>query len=350
MREILLDKTKVNDETDCYVIAEIGHNHQGDIDKCKEIIQLAKNAGANAVKLQKRDNKMLYTKEFYNSVYSSPNSYSKTYGEHRDFLEFNQDQFLSIIEFCNSIDITFFCTAFDLSSLNFLEKINTPFYKIASGDITNTPLIQEVAKTKKPLIISSGGSTMDDIKRAFESANKFTNHISILQCTASYPAAYEHLNLNVISNLRETFPDVVIGYSGHDNGIVMPVVSYVLGGRIVEKHFTKDRTWKGTDQAFSLEPQGLEKMIRDLKRTRLAMGVFEKFPQDCEKEPIYKMSKKLVYSQNLLKGNILKLNDISIKSPGNGIYPYEIDKFIGKKLKIDVLEEQQLRHSDFEND
>ena len=180
----------------------------------------------------------------------------------------------------------FFATAFDMASADFLESLNVPAYKIASGDLKSVPLLKHVASFGKPMIVSTGGALLEDVQRAYDAIMPINPQLAILQCTAGYPAAFEELDLRVISTYRERFPDAVIGFSSHDNGIAMPVAAYMLGARIVEKHFTLNRAMKGTDHAFSLEPVGLRKMVRDLDRTFKAMGDGTKKVYDSERAPI----------------------------------------------------------------
>lgn len=341
-RELTIDNTAINDDSDCYVIAEIGNNHQGDLQKCLDIIKAAKESGANAVKLQKRDNHALFTKEMYDSPYDNRNSFAHTYGEHRDFLEFDEAEYRELIDYSRELDITFFATAFDMPSVDFLEKFDLPAFKIASGDLTNIPLIKHIASFGKPLIISSGGATMDDVVRAYDAIMPINPNLCIMQCTSAYPADYDQLNLQVIDTFYNKFPDVVIGYSGHDNGIAMPLVAYMLGARIVEKHFTLNRTWKGTDQVFSLAPDGLRKMVRDLKRAHISLGSAEKTRIDAEDAPMHKMNKKLVTAKALPVGHVLTRDDILIKAPGDGLPPYMIEDVIGMSLKEALEEEQNL--------
>ena len=316
-----------------FVIAEIGHNHQGSLDTAKKMIKAAKECGANAVKLQKRSNKDLFTKEMFNSIYNSENSYGKTYGEHREFLEFNESQYLELKKYSDELGIVFFATPFDLPSVEFLEKIDTPCYKIASADVFNLPLQEKLAETGKPIILSTGACELDDIKKAHDIITKKNPNLYILHCTASYPAQLADMNLNCIKTLIKTFPNNIIGLSDHENGIDAASIAYMLGARIFEKHFTLNRSWKGTDQSFSLEPQGLKKLIRNLKRIPIMLGSFEKKVLDNEKEPIKKMAKSIVAAKNLDKGIILKLDDISFKSPGVGLNPFFRDQVLGKKLK-----------------
>ena len=321
---------EIGDHTPCYVIAEIGHNHQGSVDKARELFREAKLAGADAVKLQKRDNRGLYTRAAYNKPYDNENSFGSTYGEHREFLEFGRPEYIELQRYARELGIDFFATAFDVTSADFLAELDVPAFKIASGDVKSTPLLEHVARFGKPVIISTGGALIDDVQRAYETLMAINPQVGILQCTAGYPASFEELDLRVIEQYRDRFSGAVTGYSGHDNGIAMPVAAYVLGARIVEKHFTLNRAMKGTDHAFSLEPVGLRKMVRDLQRTHKALGNGCKRIYESEKAPIVKMGKSLVVARDLPMGHVLGPDDIVMKSPGGGIPPYELEKVIGR--------------------
>ena len=321
---------EIGDHTPCYVIAEIGHNHQGNLDKARELFREAKLAGAHAVKLQKRHNRGLYTRAAYNKPYDNENSFGSTYGEHREFLEFGLKEYRELQKFAAELGIDFFATAFDLASADFLHDLDIPAYKIASGDLKSTPLLKYVASFGKPVVISTGGALVDDVQRAYDTIMPINPQLAILQCTAGYPAAFEELDLRVISTFRERFSDAVIGFSSHDNGISMPVAAYMLGARIVEKHFTLNRASKGTDHAFSLEPVGLRKMVRDLERTHKALGNGVKKIYDSERAPITKMGKSLVVARDLPSGHLLGPGDIVMKSPGGGIPPYELENVLGR--------------------
>lgn len=321
---------EIGDHTSCYVIAEIGHNHQGSVEKARELLREAKLAGANAVKLQKRDNRALYTRAAFNKPYDNENSFGATYGEHREFLEFGQKEYRELQRYAKELDIDFFATAFDMASADFLAELDLPAFKIASGDIKSTPLLKHVAGFGKPMIISTGGALVDDVQRAYDTIMAINPQLGILQCTAGYPAAFDELDLRVVTQYRERFPGAVIGFSGHDSGIAMPLAAYVLGARIVEKHFTLNRAMKGTDHAFSLEPVGLRKMVRDLQRLQKALGDGLKKIYDSEKAPIVKMGKSLVLARDLPAGHVLTGEDIVMKSPGGGIPPYELEKVLGR--------------------
>jgi sialic acid synthase len=345
-RELFVDGTRIADGEDCYVIAEIGHNHQGDLDQCRRLFDQAKSCGANAVKLQKRDNRALFTPEIYDAPYDHPNSYGRTYGEHREFLEFDAAQYRDLFDYAAEIGITFFSTAFDFPSADFLEAFAPPAYKIASGDITNIPLITYVASFGRPMFISTGGAEMADVQRAYDAVMPVNPNVCIMQCTSGYPPAYEELNLSVISAFRDAFPDIPIGYSGHDSGIAMALVAYVMGANVVEKHFTLNRALKGTDHAFSLEHSGISKLVRDLRRARTAMGdgVKRKFPS--EDQPLYKMAKKLVAARAIPEGQVIAREDIGIKSPGDGLPPYRIEELIGTTSRRAFATDEAFDESD----
>ena len=342
MRQLDIDNKLIRDDTPPFVIAEIGHNHQGNIESAIKLILSAAHAGASAAKFQKRDNKTLFTPELYNQPYNSENSFGETYGKHREALEFGVEEYKICIAEAQRVGITFFATAFDFRSADFLSELDMPVFKIASGDLQNLPLLKYVAKLNKPMIISTGGSNFQMIQNAVETIRTVHNQVAILQCTASYPAKYEHLNLKVISKLRDLYPENVIGYSGHDNGIAMAVVAYTLGARIVEKHFTLNRTLKGTDHVFSLEPQGMQKMVRDLKRSALALGDGEKIIYADETAPIKKMGKMIIAAKDLQAGHLVNFEDLEFRSPAEGLPPSFADKIVGKMLKQELKKHSPL--------
>jgi N-acetylneuraminate synthase/sialic acid synthase len=339
---VTIDGFDVGDASECYVIAEIGHNHQGSVETAKQMFTAAKECGAHAVKLQKRSNRTLYTKEFFNRPYENEASYGATYGEHREALEFGRDEYRELQEHARELGLAFFATAFDFESADFLAELDVPAFKIASGDLTNTPLLRYVGQLGKPVIFSTGGGTLDDVRRAYDTLTEVSDQLVVLQCTAGYPAEWEQLDLRVIATYRELLPRAVVGFSSHDNGIAMPVAAYVLGARVVEKHFTLNRAMRGTDHAFSLEPQGLRKLVRDLQRTRIALGDGTKTMYPSETAPILKMSKKIVAARDLPAGHVLTRDDLALKSPGDGLPPYELDRLVGRTLRHPATEEMAL--------
>lgn len=348
MRHLTIPPHDITDDSDCYVIAEIGHNHQGNLETAKELFRAAKECGAHAAKLQKRDNRSLFTRKMYDSPYENENSYGSTYGEHREALEFGLKEYQELQQYAKEIGITFFATAFDFKSAEFLAELDMPAFKMASGDLTNLPLLTYVARFQKPMILSSGGGTMDDVRRAYDAIMPINDQLCLLQCTAGYPPAFEQLNLNVVTTFRQEFPDAVIGLSSHDSGIAMALVAYTLGARVVEKHFTLNRAMKGTDHAFSLERSGLRRLVRDLQRARVARGDGVKKTYDTEKAPLHKMAKKLVAARELPSGHILTPEDIAIKSPSDGLPPYEMENVLGKVLRRPLSEDENISFADLD--
>jgi len=350
MRELTIDGTRIADDTDCYVIAEIGHNHQGSLERAKELVHAAAGAGVDAVKFQKRDNRRLYTREFFDQPYDNENSFGPTYGEHREALELPADAWFELREECKELGVTMFATAFDEASADFLAELDLAAFKLASGDLVNTPLLRHVAAFGKPMVISTGGATLEDVDRALDAVLPLNEQVCLLQCTAAYPAEVEELNLRVIETLRERYPQLVIGLSDHHNGIAMSVVAYMLGARVIEKHFTLNHAWKGTDHAFSLMPDGMRKLVRDLRRVPVALGDAEKQPLDTEIRPLQKMGKKLVAARDLEVGHVLAEGDLLSKSPGDGgLPPYELEGLLGRRLVRAIREEDAIAVADLEH-
>jgi sialic acid synthase len=339
MGELVVDGRRIDEGEDCYVIAEVGHNHQGSIHTAKELFRAAKECGADAVKLQKRDNRSLYTRELYDQPYDHENSFAATYGLHREALEFGREEYEELQEYAREINITLFATPFDFASADFLADLDVPAYKIASGDLQNTPLLRYVATFGKPMFVSTGGASLEDVERAYDTVTAVNPQICLLQCTASYPCDPQTMNLRVIQTYREFFPDAVAGLSDHQSGIAMAVAAYVLGAQVIEKHFTLNRAMRGTDHAFSLEPAGLRKLVRDLHRARSALGDRVKRPIPCEEKHMFKMGKKIVAAREIEAGHLISWDDLAIKSPNNGLPPYEMENVIGRvtarPLKVD---------------
>ncbi|OGV64556.1 MAG: N-acetylneuraminate synthase [Lentisphaerae bacterium RIFOXYA12_FULL_48_11] len=332
MRELCINKRRMSDDSDCYVIAELGQNHQGSLKMALEMIKVAKDCGADAVKLQKRHNKSLYARALYDQPYENENSFGSTYGKHREALEFGLAEYKELQKCADDCGVDLFATAWDFKSADFLHDLRVPAFKIASGDMKSMPLLKYIAAFKKPMIISTGGCSLDDVRRVYDALMPINKKLCFLQCTAAYPASAEILNLNVITTYRREFPYALIGLSDHENGIAMAVAAYVLGARVIEKHFTLNHTLKGTDHAFSLEPIGMRKLVRDLKRVKQALGDGVKRPLACEEKPIIKMSKKMVAARPLKKGKVLSFRDVAFKSPGDGMFPCELESVLGRKL------------------
>jgi N-acetylneuraminate synthase/sialic acid synthase len=333
VRELVLGGRTIGDDGACFVVAEIGHNHQGSVEKAKELFRAARDCGVDAVKLQKRDNRSLYTRAAFDAPYENENSFGPTYGRHREALELDRDAYAELQAYAHELGLVFFATAFDVPSADLLAELDVAAFKIASGDLRNTPLLRYVAALGKPILLSTGGATIEDVDRAVDAVAPLNDRLCILQCTAAYPASVEELNLGVIATLRERYPEFVIGLSDHQDGIAMSLVAYMLGARVIEKHFTFSHAAKGTDHAFSLMPEGMRKLVRDLHRVPAALGDGVKRPLPSEEQPLRKMGKQLVAARDLPAGHVLAEGDLAIKSPADGgLPPYELDAVVGRRL------------------
>ena len=346
LRRFQVEDTVITDESLPFVIAEIGNNHQGDVEIAKQMIRAAAFAGANAVKFQKRDNKALFTQAAFDAPYTSENAFGPTYGAHREALEFGKDEYVECIAEAKRNNVIFFATPWDFPSVDFLADLDVPLFKISSSDLKTLPLLKYVASHKKPMIISTGGGTIEDVDRAVETVLAEGAPLTVMQCTAGYPPKFEELNLRVITTFRERYPEVTIGYSGHDSGIAMALVAYVLGARVIEKHFTLNRAMRGTDHAFSLEPEGLRKMIRDLHRGSEALGDGVKQPYASEEAPLKKLAKMIVAGGDMSAGHVLSMDDLDYRAPGTGLAPSAADQIVGKALTRAVSQGEPLALSD----
>src|SRR5919201_3944951 len=286
MRQLTIGGVEIGDGSDCYVLAEIGCNHQGSLEKALELVRVAKQCGVDAVKFQKRDNRVLFTQAYYDSPYDNENSFGPTYGAHREALELEPNEWIELKQVAREEEVALIAAPFDFPSADFLAELDIDAFKFASGDLLNVPLIRHVASFGKPLLISTGGGTLSDIDRAVEAASAVNSQLAVLHCTASYPAEVEDLHLRVITTLRERYPELVIGFSDHHNGIAMSLVAYMLGARVLEKHFTLNHAWKGTDHPMSLMPEGMRKLVRDLRRAPVALGDGVKRRLPSEERPL----------------------------------------------------------------
>lgn len=342
MREVTIGGSRIADDTTGYVIAEIGHNHEGDLGRARKLVQEAASAGAQAAKLQKRDNGTLFTRRMYDEPYGGRNSYGATYGLHREALEFGAAEYRELADLAKEMGIDFFASAFDMPSVDFLADFDVAAVKIASADVTNTPLLRYAARLGKPLIVSTGGADLDDVRRACDAVLDVHDELVLMQCTSVYPTPVELTHLSVITRFRAEFPDVVIGYSGHDHGPEFSYLAYALGARVFEKHFTLDRTRPGSDHHFSLEPDGLRTLVDGLERTRAALGRPEKRRLPEELPALRKMGKKLVAARGLPAGHVLTQQDVAIKSPGDGMPPYRITEVLGRPLARTVEADEDI--------
>jgi len=339
----ITDKRSIGTNHPCFIVAEIGQNHNGEVEIAKKLIDMAAMCEVDAVKFVKRHIPSELTKEAYNRPYPCPQSFGENYGKHREFLELNIKQHKELAQYAQDKGLIYFSTVCDIPSLKELETINTPLYKVASRDITNIPLIEEMAKTNKPIILSTGLATISDLDHAVKVIKKYHNKFALLNCTSEYPAEYKHIHLRRMNTLKKRY-NCVVGYSGHTVGIVMPVIAVALGASIVEKHITLARYMKGTDHSGSLEFQGLYRVVRDIRNLELALGK-ESLREKLEEYLIptkTKLMRSLVSKQLIKKGQVITEDMITLKSPGDGIIWRERNSILGKRAKFDIDEDLQL--------
>lgn len=269
MAEIEFGDRKIGDGQPTYVVAEVGVNHNADVQIAKLIIDAAARAGADAVKFQKRTPNVSVPEAQKSQMRSTPWGYI-TYLEFRQKLEFSEEQFRELSKHCKEKGIAWFASVWDKPAVDFMEAFETPGYKIPSAQLTDLGLIKYARSTGKPLILSTGMSTMDQIKKGVVVAG--TDKLVILHCTSTYPCEPEELNLRMIQTLKKEFPNVPIGYSGHEVSLVPSAVAVALGSSLVERHITLDRAMYGSDQAASLEPGGFERLVKYIRVTELSLG------------------------------------------------------------------------------
>ncbi len=339
MTILQLAKKKIGEGFPAYIIAEIGINHQGDVEIAKKLIDEAARAGANAVKFQKRKISRILTKEGLEKPYENPNSFGKTYGEHKKALELSEKNYAELLAYSNDRGVDFCASGWDEDSVDFLDELGVPFFKMASADLTNTPLLIHTAKKGKPMLLSTGMADMEMVRQAVKAVSQYNQQIAILQCTSTYPSQFHEIHLNVLKSYQKEFPNAIIGYSGHELGIAISEAAVVLGAKIVERHFTLDRTMKGGDHAASLEPGGFAKMVRDIRHIEEAMGSFEKKIQDSEKAVFAKLGKSIVSAVSIPAGTIITREMLTTKGPGTGISPTRMDEVVGRKAVADIPED-----------
>ncbi|MDG1974756.1 MAG: N-acetylneuraminate synthase family protein [Flavobacteriaceae bacterium] len=342
-----LDGTVLGEGFPTYIIAEIGQNHNGSIDLAKKLIDMSKRCGASAVKFQKRDIPSELTKEAFDRVYDNPNSFGRTYGEHRMFLELSEEAHKELKEYCDLIGMTYFCTPCDVPSVELLERIGCPFFKVASRDLTNIPLLEKLGSIGKPVIISTGMASIEDIDVAIETLQLPKNKLVITQCTSQYPCDVRNVNLRVMATLRDKYK-VNVGLSDHTSGVIISSAAAAIGAPVIEKHVSLDRTMKGTDQPGSLEESGLHKLVDYIRAIELAMGSDLKEINPATKAAKEKLARSVTSKRDIKKGEVLTDDMLCLKSPGTGIKWNDREIILNKKALLDIPADVTLETSNFE--
>ena len=339
-----IENKKIGNQEPCYIIAEIGINHNGKLDLAKQLIDAAVSAGANAVKFQKRFLNQLYKNELLNDPNLESQGFEILVGVLKE-VEFGEDEYRQIIEYCKEKNITFLCTPWDAESVDFLEKFNVPAYKIASADITNFPLLKYVCSKNKPMIISSGMSEMNEIEKTVEFLKNQQANFILLHCNSTYPSPIDLLNLELIPVLSEKF-QVPIGYSGHEPDIIPTLTASNLGAVLVERHVTLDRTMEGIDQSASLEPQEFSTLVKYIRDSEKAKGKPIKRMTRGEILQREVLGKSLVCKTDIQKNEEFSEENIDVKGPAKGLSPQYYYDLLGKKSKRQIKKGDYIQTDD----
>ncbi|HEY1298188.1 MAG TPA: N-acetylneuraminate synthase family protein [Chloroflexota bacterium] len=340
-RTLRIGQRVVGDGQPCFVIAEGGVNHNGDPRLATELVHIAARCQADAVKFQKRTIHELLTREALERPYLHPNSLGATYGEHREKLELAEEVWYRLRDLATRLGLEFMGSAWDRGSADLLEALDTPAIKMPSAVLTDLDLLEYVARKGRPMIVSTGMSTLEEVDQAVERILAHTDQLILLQCTSAYPSEFVDINLRVMETYRQRY-GVLVGYSGHERGISVTEAAATLGACVVERHFTRDRTLPGPDHAASLEPTGLQKLVRDIRQIEMAMGKPEKCVAPAEVPVRARLGKSVVAARHIMAGTLISADMLTVKSPGDGIAANQLERLVGRVARIDVARDRSL--------
>lgn len=330
-----------------YIIGEIGQNHNGSVDIAKLLTELVARPikeddfgidiqPINAVKLTKRDLSEELSSSQMNRPYDNPNSFGKTYGAHRQFLELSDEAHFEVYKYAKSLGLDFVETLCAKGCLSMLRLFTPDRLKVASRDLTNLPLLEALAETRIPIILSTGMAGKKELDEALAVITKYHDNIAILHCVSQYPTEPDNLNLLTIRYLQKHYDQYTIGFSDHTIGIAAPIVAVGMGAKIIEKHITIDRGMKGTDQKGSLGPDGVRRMVRDIRLAEHWMGTEDLYIDRSVAASKVKLERSIASNKDLEVGHIITEDDIHMLSPGDGFKWSERTQLIGKTLKTAV--------------
>ena len=321
------------------IIAEAGVNHNGSLDLAYKMVDAAKRASVDCIKFQTFKSQNLVSKNASKADYQKENTGDGTQIEMLKKLELTYADFSGLKDYCDKVGIRFISTPFDLESIRFLDSLDIPFWKIPSGEITNYPYLKAIAKTGRPVILSTGMSTIYDIQQALDVLTRNgTTDIKLLHCNTEYPTPYEDVNLNAMKTIHDAF-GCEVGYSDHTKGIEIPIAAVAMGATIIEKHFTLDNNMEGPDHKASLEPDELSEMVKCIRNIEKAFGNGIKEPSESEKKNINIVRKSIVAKIDIKKGDILTEDNITVKRPGTGVSPMRWNAVIGTRAIKDFNED-----------
>jgi len=347
MQTVKLGNVEVGSGHPPYIIAEVGSNHNGDMNLCGELIDAAAEAGANAVKFQSWTDKSLIAEEEYerNTDYSDKKKHFGSLREMVTAYQLTSDQHVQANARCVEQGIAFCSTPFSNEEVDMLDALNVPFFKVASMDVVHLPLLRYIARKKQPVIISTGMATMGEIEQAVDTVRAEGNdQIILLHCISIYPPEYETIHLRNMETLQRAF-DCPVGFSDHTLGTAIPLAAIALGACMIEKHFTLDQDMAGWDHAISADPGQMRTIVREGKNIVAALGSGRRTVSKDEMEKRKKFRRSLVARQALSKGHVLSESDFDAKRPGIGVAPDEIQYVVGRTLASDLAVDQVLRWS-----
>jgi N-acetylneuraminate synthase len=347
MQTVKLGNVEVGSGHPPYIIAEVGSNHNGDMNLCRELIDAAAEAGANAVKFQSWTDKSLIAEEEYerNTDYSDKKKHFGSLREMVTAYQLTSDQHLQANARCLEQGIAFCSTPFSNEEVDLLDSLNVPFFKVASMDVVHLPLLRYIARKRQPVVISTGMSTMGEIEQAVDTIRAEGNdQIVLLHCVSIYPPEYETIHLRNMETLQRAF-ECPVGFSDHTLGTAIPLAAIALGACMIEKHFTLDQGMAGWDHAISADPGQMRTIVREGKNIVTALGSGRRTVSNDEMEKRKKFRRSLVARHALRKGHILSESDFDAKRPGTGVAPNEIQYVVGRTLAGDLGEDQVLRWS-----
>lgn len=339
MDNFLIGNRKVGKDAPVFIIAEVGSNHNRDLNQAKKLIEIAAEAEADAVKFQTYSAETLYSKKTPNPNYLEGKMEQKSVWQLIKDIELPREWQGEIADYSRSHDLMFLSTPFDYKAIEELEKLNMLAYKIASFEIVDLPFLKKIAETKKPIILSTGMASLGDIEDAINAIREINDvPVALLHCAINYPPPFEDLNLRAIKTLEKVF-QVPVGYSDHTMSVTIPAVCVALGACIIEKHYTLDRSLKGPDHKFSLEPDELKLMVKNIRETETSLGSTLKFMAKSE-ENLYKLARRgIIARKKIPKGKVIEKSDLIIKRPGYGIAPKFMNIVIGRTAKKDIDED-----------
>jgi len=342
------DGTRIGANQPVYIIAEVGVNHNGDLELAKRLIRAAAHCGADCVKFQTFKAQRVVTKSAPKAAYQLKTTNQDESQEHMlKKLEMSMDAYREIINCCKENDVLFMSTPYSVEDVDFLEKLGVSAYKLASMHVVEPWFVGYIAKTKKPIILSTGMATIDEVEVAVSAVRNTDNEqLILLQCTTNYPSRLEDANLLSMQTLKDKF-DLIVGYSDHTNDDIACIVSIGLGAKVIEKHFTLDKSMEGPDQSTSATPEEFSHLVKAIRSAELVLGSTIKEPCDIEKENMIGMRRSIVAKKDIKKGETINEASLTFKRPATGLKPKHFDNLMGKMAVRDIVEDELVKWEDF---